>query len=239
MNERTDLLIGDENREKIDTSLFVVLGLGGVGGTALEVLSRFGAVHFILLDGDIFESSNLNRQILSNLSNIGRLKTECAKERILSINKSADVVIFSERIDSSNIENFVNIVKNNAMSTSIKKTFVVDAIDDVRAKCMIYASMLKNIDDVKIVAAMGAGRAFYSPLEITSLSKTHTCPLAKAVRSEAKKWMSKEDMDKITAIFSPNNTIAKPQDGILPSSITQTFNMGLTLARETIKKALA
>ena len=64
MNERTDLIINKHEREIINKTLFVITGLGGVGGTALEVILRFGALNYYLIDGDIFEESNLNRQIL-------------------------------------------------------------------------------------------------------------------------------------------------------------------------------
>lgn len=242
MNERTDLLIGEANRQKISISLFVLSGLGGVGGTALEVLARFGAEHLFLIDGDTFEESNLNRQILSTKDSIGSLKTETAKKRILSINQNADVGIFSKRVNENNISELIENVSAFKKTTESKcnhnlKVFYIDAIDDVRGKCLLYKAFLDNFD-ATIISSMGAGRNFYSPLEITTLPLTHTCPLAKAVRIEAKKHLTVDKMNKITAIFGTEKTVAKPQDGILPSSITQTFNMGLMLARTTIEKAL-
>lgn len=242
MNERTDLLIGCENRQKISISLFVLSGLGGVGGTALEILSRFGAVHLFLIDGDAFEESNLNRQILSTKESIGAFKTETAKMRVLAINPNADVEIFSERVGKSNIESLISKVsafkeKCEEKTGEKLKVFYIDAIDDVKAKCLLYKAFIDKFNAV-IISSMGAGRNFYAPLQSAPLPLTHTCPLAKAVRNEAKKHLTKDEMNSITAIFAGENTTAKPQDGILPSSITQTFNMGLMLGKCTIEKAL-
>lgn len=242
MNERTDLLIGDANRQKISISLFVLSGLGGVGGTALEILARFGAVHLFLIDGDAFEESNLNRQILSTKDSIGSLKTEVAMKRVLSINPDANVSIFSKRVNENNVSELIENITTFKKTAEVKckhnlKVFYIDAIDDVKAKCLLYKAFLDNFD-ATIISSMGAGRNFYSPLQVAVLPLTHTCPLAKAVRNEAKKFLRVDEMNKVTAIFGTEKTAIKPQGGILPSSITQTFNMGLMLARTTIEKAL-
>ena len=90
-NSRTELLIGKENIEKINKSKIIIYGIGGVGSYVVEGLVRAGVENILLVDNDVISPSNLNRQIHAIISNIGKLKVECMKERILSINPKAKV----------------------------------------------------------------------------------------------------------------------------------------------------
>ena len=90
-------LLGEDNFNKLQDKVIAVFGLGGVGGTALEALARTGFQHFIIVDFDKVDPSNLNRQILYTSKDIGREKVEAAKERILSINPDADVKSFKSK----------------------------------------------------------------------------------------------------------------------------------------------
>ena len=93
-NSRTELLIGKENIEKLAKAKILVYGIGGVGSFVVEGLSRAGIENFILVDNDVISPSNLNRQIHATVPNIGRLKVDCMKERIISINTYAKVEIY-------------------------------------------------------------------------------------------------------------------------------------------------
>lgn len=227
MNERTDIIITKEEREEINSTLFILAGLGGVGGGILEMLVRFGANKFVIADKDIFEDSNLNRQILSLKENLNRKKTEVGKERILSINPEATVFTFDKNINEESIESLDNLIRSAFEQTGAKKLSLCDAIDDARAKVLLYKTVLRINKDSKIVASMGAGRALLAPLEKKELMKTHTCPLARCVRENAKKLLTEEEAKKVIAIFSPIPPTVKDDGTSLGSAITQTMNMAI------------
>lgn len=236
MNERTDLIIDKDKREIINNTLFVIAGLGGVGGTALEIVLRFGCVNFFLIDGDIFEESNLNRQILSSLKNIGELKTESAKNHILDIQKNAKIETFSKMIREDNIQSLCDMVMSFYSSNKLEHLVLLDCIDDVRAKVLLYKAFINT--NAIIVSSMGAGRTLSSPLEVAPLLKTHSCPLARAVRIEAKKHLTPDEMMKITTVFSPLPPHHNETNGIIPSCVIQPFSVGVRIGALSIKKLL-
>ena len=165
-------LLGKDNFKNIQDKVIAIFGLGGVGGTALEVLARTGFMHFLLIDFDKVDSSNLNRQILYSYKDINRNKVEVAKERILSINPEADVQIFN--------------LKAQDFSFNQKIDFIIDAIDDVNGKLFI----LKNAKEKNINHIMSLGMANrYNPeqVKIAKLNQTHSDPLAKKIRYMVKK----------------------------------------------------
>ena len=236
MNERTDLIIDKEKRTLINNTLFVIAGLGGVGGTALEIVLRFGALNFFLIDGDVFEESNLNRQILSNRNNIGKLKTEEAKKHIFEISETAKTETYSKMINEENIDCLYNNIIRFYKSLKLNKIVLFDCIDDVKAKVALYKIFMKN--DVIIVSSMGAGRTFSSVIEATTLDKTHSCPLARAVRTEARKHLNENEIKRVKAVFSSAVPLLMEQNGIIPSSVVQTFNMGVRVAEEALRNLM-
>ena len=236
MNERTDLIINKQEREIINKTLFVLAGLGGVGGTALEVILRFGALNYYLIDGDIFEESNLNRQILSKRDNIGSLKTEEGEKHIRDLSPNSKIKICSEMIKAENIEKIYKDIKEFYKDNVLEKIVLLDCIDDVRAKIILYKAFLDT--DSIIVSSMGAGRNFSAPLVASSLDKTHSCPLAREVRYEARKNLDEQELKKIKAVFSPVPVTCKEKNGIIPSSVIQTFNTGVRVAEEALRALL-
>ena len=131
---RTISLIGHQNHQILTTSSVMIIGLGAVGGYALENLARIGVKNLIVVDFDTFEPSNLNRQILATHKTINHPKTEIAKERILEINPDAAVTTISQKLTSNNLD-FI---------TSLKPDFVIDAIDDTTAKIALIEILLSN-----------------------------------------------------------------------------------------------
>ena len=121
MNERTDLIINKQEREIINKTLFVITGLGGVGGTALEVILRFGALNYYLIDGDIVEESNLNRQMLWKRDNIGKLKTEEGEKHIRDLSPNSKIKICSEMIKAENIEKIYKDIKEFYKDNELEK----------------------------------------------------------------------------------------------------------------------
>ena len=122
--ERTIGLINEENYSLIEDKRIALFGLGGVGGTALIALARLGFAHFIIVDFDKVEPSNMNRQLLYFEKDIGRLKVDAAKECLLSIDDSIDVIAINIKVDA-------NI---NSLLKEYEIDFIVDAIDDVNGK---------------------------------------------------------------------------------------------------------
>jgi len=199
---RTLAVLGEEKLEKLKRSHILIAGLGGVGGYALEALTRMGAGQFTLVDKDVFDESNLNRQILCLSTNIGTDKVQAAKERVLAINPDAKVEIFKVFIDGSNIDSLLDTCPDA----------VVDAIDSVGSKCLLLAKCRER--NIPVVSSMGAARR-QDPTKvlIADISNTHSCPLAKAVRTGLRKYGITEG---IRCIFSPEK-VSCAQSGILGS----------------------
>ena len=177
---RLELLIGSENIDKIKKLNILVLGLGGVGGYAVESLIRCGVEHITLVDGDMIKSSNLNRQIISTSRNINRYKTREFKKRIKSINRNAVVNI---------VNTFIN-EKNMYLLFMEDYDYIVDACDTVKVKILLMKECLNR--KIKLISSMGtANKLEASKLEITTLNKTSYDPLAKKIRKEFSESESK------------------------------------------------
>ncbi len=168
---RTELLIGAEGLARLAAARVAVFGLGGVGSYAVEALARAGVGWLILVDYDEICLTNTNRQLHALEGAYGRAKTEAVAERIAAINPEAAVVPWQL---FAGPENFEAILHGEI-------SYVVDAIDTVAAKAALLAYCVAH--EIPIVSVMGAGNKF-DPLafKVDDISKTHTCPLAKAVR---------------------------------------------------------
>ena len=169
-------------KDKIDVIKnlkILIIGLGGVGGYTIESLARCGVKNLTLVDGDIIETSNINRQIIALSNNIGKYKTEQWKKRILLINENANVNLITKMINEENInELFLD-----------KYDYVIDACDTSKVKEELIRLCYKN--KIKIVSSMGAARKMdASKLIITRLDKVTGDPLAKKI----KKNLTKSEM---------------------------------------------
>lgn len=199
-----------------------LVGLGAVGGFCLEVLARCGIGNLTLVDFDTFEPSNLNRQILAVESSIGELKTAAACERVLSINPDASVTVFPEKCCEENVQAIV-----------AGKDLVIDAIDDVDAKCLLLKTCWS--EGIPVISSMGAARKTDpSRIAVTDLMKTHTCPLARAVRTR----LRSEGVGKgITVVYSDEEP---SQAGtVLGSMASVTGSFGLRLGHLAIESLLS
>lgn len=171
---REELLIGKDKLNKLKNSKVLVFGLGGVGSYVVEGLARAGIGNFILVDKDVVDITNINRQLVAYLSTVGMNKTEVAEKRIHDINKEANVQIITDFF-----------TKDSDHSIFDGCDYVVDAIDCVTSKLdIIEYAKSKNIP---VISAMGAGFK-YKPehLKIADISKTEMCPLAKVIRKKLK-----------------------------------------------------
>ena len=223
---RTIALIGQDNFQKLQKSTVIVYGIGGVGSYVVEGLVRGGIVHIILVDKDVVSITNINRQIHATTETIGQEKIKVMKDRILKINPEINVEIYDAKKISNGEESLIN---NNI-------DYIVDAVDTVKTKIKLIEKAKK--EDVKIISCMGTGNKLDpTKLEITDISKTSVCPLARAIRKE----LNKLNLKKVKVLYSkeqPIKTTLKDDETqkIVPASISFVPSVaGLIIAGEVIK----
>ncbi|HOZ54829.1 MAG TPA: tRNA threonylcarbamoyladenosine dehydratase [Clostridia bacterium] len=171
--KRTELLIGKENLLKLKNSHIVVFGCGGVGSYAIEGLVRAGIGEITIVDKDIIDITNINRQLMADISVVGLSKVEVEYNRLIKINPSLKMNIYNEFVDKNNISTFINKNVN----------YIIDAIDTISSKLDLVEYANKN--NIPIISCMGTGNKLDpSKFEVTDISKTSVCPLAKIMRKE-------------------------------------------------------
>ncbi len=221
MFERVISFVGEDNFYKIKNTTVLIVGLGGVGGYAMESLARSGVGNLILMDYDKIDISNLNRQIITNNSNIGLLKTEEAKKRILSINPDCNITIINSFLDKEN----VNILNNYHID------YIVDACDTVSAKKLLIDYSLDK--DITLISSMGtANKIDPTKLSIIDIRKTSYDPLAKILR---KYVIDKKTNKKIMVVSSTETPIRKD---ILSSLMFVPATSGILCANYIIKNII-
>jgi len=189
---RTELALGKEGLEKIKNSKIVLFGLGGVGSYIAEALARIGVQNLIIVDGDVVDITNINRQLIANMETIGRNKAELVKERINLINPLANVVAISRFVKSESDIDFVDGTVD----------YVIDAIDDFDAKIMIIKKS-KELE-LNLISSMGTAKRLHGEMfKITDISKTSVCPLAKKIRKE----LNRLKISKVKVLYSDENPI--------------------------------
>lgn len=173
MFERLITLIGEDDVNKLKKANVLIVGLGGVGGYALETLVRSGIYNLTIVDGDIVELSNLNRQIISKMDVIGRPKALVAQARTLEINPDVNLKVINQFISEDNFS-LLNIDSFD---------YVIDACDDLNLKMLL----IKNADKYKLISSMGtANKMDMARFKITTIDKTSYDPLAKIIRKKIK-----------------------------------------------------
>ena len=213
--ERTIGLINEENYSLIKNKRIALFGLGGVGGTALIALARLGFSHFLIVDFDKVDPSNMNRQLLYFEKDIGRLKVEAAKEHLLNIDNTIDVITINQKVDN----NIDSILKQYDIA------FIIDAIDDVNGKICLAKYATEN--DIPFIMSLGmANRLDPTKVSVDRLDKTTMDPLAKKVRYECKK--AGIDTKKIYATISKEE--AKKDGAKLNSIVLVPSSSGLVIA---------
>ena len=169
-DQRTALLIGEEALDKLKEAHVAVIGLGGVGGYALEALVRAGVGQITIVDFDRVQTTNINRQIIANHETIGQLKTDLFQDRIRKINPRMHLTVHSV---------FVNAQNQDVILSD--PDYVLDAIDSVQSKVDLLEYCYEN--GKQVVSVFGAGRR-QDPSQIRAgdISKSSVCPLARVVR---------------------------------------------------------
>ncbi len=218
---RLENLIGSFSLEKLKESTVLVVGLGGVGGYVVEALTRSSIGNLILADYDKVDITNFNRQIIAVNDNIGKYKVECFKERIESINEECNVISYNLRIDNGNIKDIFNT----------KIDFVVDAVDDVRAKVSIINYCLEH--NIEFISSMGTGnRLDPSKLTIMTLDKTYNDPLARIMRSKFEKNVQK----RIAVCTSTELPLKVKDKSVIGSNAFVPSSAGLLIASYIVRK---
>lgn len=173
--ERVITLLGEDALKHLQSQRVLVAGLGGVGSYAAESLIRSGIGALVLADYDVVEESNLNRQLQATRATLGQLKTEALKERLLSINPDSRIETFDLKISRENIEAIFEG----------KIDYVVDAIDDLNAKILLWEKCRKK--EIPFVSSLGMARRLdASKICITTLNRTSNDPMARKLRHLAK-----------------------------------------------------
>lgn len=222
MFNRVIKLIGEESFLKIQNTTVLVVGLGGVGGYAVESLVRSGIGKIIIVDYDNIDISNLNRQIITDQNNIGILKVDAMEKRILDINPDCEVIKINQKLDQSSVLDLFQYSFD----------YVIDACDTILVKKeLIKLCVEKNI---KIISSMGTGNKLNpTELEVTNIWKTSYDPIAKKIR----KYLREEHIyDKIPVVCSKewNDKF----EGSIPSMIFVPAYSGLLCANYVIKSII-
>lgn len=228
MFQRTELLIGSDNLNKLKNSHIIVFGIGGVGGFATEALIRAGIGEISIVDFDTVDITNLNRQIIALQSTVGKLKTSVMKQRLLDINPNVVVHEYSIKFSTENMDIFF---KDKTYS------YIVDAIDLVTCKLDLIS--LAKDKNIPIISSMGTGNKLNpTMLEVSDINKTSVCPLARVIRKELKN----RGVKKLKVVYSkekpkkPHNLSESREKRVNVGSISFVpSSAGLIIASEVIK----
>lgn len=207
---RTNLLLGDDRLEKLRNAHVLIVGLGGVGAYAAEMLCRAGIGELTIVDADIVQESNINRQLPALHSTIGQSKAEILHARFLEINPE---VIIHPVIDFIRDEKTDELLSNNF-------SYVVDAIDTLAPKSNLIAKTIAR--GIPIVSSMGAGgKLDPTRVSVTDVSKSHHCALAHMLRKRLSKMGIKTGFK---VVFSDEEI--QPNSMILAEEQNKKSNVG-------------
>lgn len=195
MNEqflRTAMLLGEDAMERLKNAHVAVFGIGGVGGYVVEALARAGIGHLTLIDSDTISLSNLNRQLLATHSTLGMPKVEAAKNRILDINPQAQVEVYPifYTPETAHLLDFTRF------------DYIVDAIDTVTGKLALVEQA--NATHTPIICCMGTGNKLDAgAFQVSDISKTSMCPLARVMRRE----LGKRGIKHLKVVYSQEEAL--------------------------------
>lgn len=223
---RAELLLGEETLHKLRSARVALFGIGGVGSFAAEALARGGVGHITLVDGDTVSITNINRQLIALHSTVGKEKTAVMAERIADISPETEVETYPVVYGAEN---------RNLLDFSTYD-YVIDAIDTVTSKLILIEEAKKA--GVPVISCMGTGNKFHPErFEVTDISKTSVCPLAKVMRKELKV----RGIKNVKVVYSkeePQKPAESPETGKrqIPGSLSFVPPVaGLLLAGEVIR----
>lgn len=170
--ERTGMLVGESGLRRLEDSRVAVIGVGGVGGYAAEMIVRAGVGHLIIMDSDAVSVTNKNRQLLALDSTVGRQKCEVLKDRLLDINPDLDLTVIPEYLEADRVQEILG---------KYRIDYLVDAIDTLAPKLALIKYCVDS--GIPHVSSMGAGAKLdATKVRLADISKSYNCPLAYIVR---------------------------------------------------------
>ena len=188
--ERTTLLLGEEKLELLKRANVLVVGLGGVGAYAAEMIARAGVGRMTIADADTVSATNINRQLIALHSTIGRQKSDLMAERLRDINPNIQLTV---------VNRFIKDDETDSLLDSDRFDYIVDAIDTLSPKLALIKGALDR--GIPLVSSMGAGaKTDPTKMEICDISRTHHCPLAHMLRKRLHKIGIRKGFH---AVFSP------------------------------------
>lgn len=202
---RTELVFGHEEVESLRQKTVAVLGAGGVGSFAMEALARVGIGRLVLIDKDVVDITNINRQLPALHSTVGKSKVAVMKERILDINPNCEVIALQIFFTDESEEHLFNHSPD----------YVVDAIDTVSAKISLISACVRR--QIPIVSSMGAANKIDpTQFRVMDLSETKVDPIAKVLRRELRKLGIERGVKTVCSLETPRTPIASVVDSIVP-----------------------
>ena len=220
---RSARIFGVENQEKLNNTKVLVFGLGGVGGAVCEAFARSGVGTLGLVDKDVVDITNINRQLIATESTIGMKKTDSCEKRLLEINPNIklnkyDLFYLPETADEINLSEY---------------DYIVDAIDNVTAKLELI-KRAKN-ENIRIISSMGTGNKIHPEmLEIADISKTSVCPLARVIRRE----LRNNGINHLTVVYSKEEPQNIDGDRTPASSTFVPISAGILIASKVVQDIL-
>lgn len=194
--ERTNLLLGAENLERLCGAHVLVVGLGGVGAYAAEMVARAGVGKMTIVDADVVSESNINRQLIALHSTVGRAKAEILADRLRDINSQIQLTVIQQYIKDDSTDQLLDTARYD---------YVIDAIDTLSPKVALIKGCLDR--GYPLVSSMGAGAKLDpTKVEVADIGKTHHCPLAHMLR---KRLHRLDIRGGFMAVFSPE----EPREG--------------------------
>lgn len=231
---RMEILLGEEGVNRLGSSKVAVFGLGGVGSYVAEALARCGVGGLTLVDHDVISVTNINRQLYALHSTVGKAKTYVAKERIHDI--SPDILVRT-------YETFYNTDTVDLFNFA-EYDYIVDAIDTVSSKLLLIENA--KAAGTPVISCMGTGNKLDpTRFEITDISKTSVCPLAKVMRQELRKRGIRKvkvlySKEKPIRNFDKNGETKGNTQRPVPGSIAFVPSVaGLCIASEVVKDLLS
>jgi tRNA A37 threonylcarbamoyladenosine dehydratase len=223
---RTALIIGAAGIAALERARVVVIGLGGVGSWCAEALARAGVGALDLVDADVVAPSNINRQLVADTTTIGQPKAEVATRRILAINPACRVVPHVTWVDSESLPRLLMPAPD----------YVADAIDSIGSKLDLIAGAVGA--GIPIVSSMGAGNKLDpTRFRVADISATHTCPMARAVRTGLR---HRGIARGVTVVFSdepPASSASRPPGSFAPVPAAAGLAMASVILRNLIRVA--
>ena len=220
MFERLELLIGKESLEEIKNSKILIVGIGGVGGSVATSLVRSGVQNIVLIDFDIVDITNINRQVVAYHSTIGLKKVDVIKKILLDINPSLIVKTYDIFLNKDNIKTILD---------EEKPTYIIDACDSKETKKSIILEAISR--KIKFISSMGTGNKMNpSDLEIIDIRKTVNDPLARIFR----KWVKDNKIKNKITVLSSRELPIKTGNIVASNSFVPT-SAGLLITSYVIK----